>query len=63
MLTQINNAVLRIGYFSVQWKIAKIFLIHKPGKPTNDIIKSYTPISLPDMSKVAEEIINDRITC
>lgn len=44
-LTQLFNAVLSLGYFPIQWKVAQIILIPKPGKPPNDL-KSYRPINL-----------------
>jgi hypothetical protein len=34
-LTQLFNAVLYLTYFPAQWKVAKIILILKPGKPPN----------------------------
>jgi hypothetical protein len=32
-LTQLFNADMLIGYFPMQWKVATIILILKPGKP------------------------------
>ena len=32
-ITQLMNAILRLGHFLDQWKIAQIILIPKPGKP------------------------------
>jgi hypothetical protein len=32
-LTQLYNAAMLIGYFPMQWKVATIILILKPGKP------------------------------
>lgn len=60
-LTQIYNAILRIGHFPMVWKVAQIILILKPGKPAEEV-KSYRPISLlPAMSKVLEKLILSRI--
>jgi hypothetical protein len=51
-LTQPFNAAMLIGYFPMQWKVATIFLILKPGKPPHEPT-SYRPISLlPILSKV-----------
>jgi hypothetical protein len=35
-LTQIFNAAMLTGYFPAQWKVAKIILHLKPGKPPNE---------------------------
>jgi hypothetical protein len=43
-LTQLFNAVLLKGYFPAQWKLARIILILKPGKPKG--LTSYRPIRL-----------------
>lgn len=56
-LTILFNAVLRIGTFPSQWKVATIIMILKPGKQPN-IVDSYRPISLlPILSKVFERIL------
>ena len=61
LLTEIFNAILRLGHFPVQWKVAEIILIHKPDKPTH-LVTSYRPISLlPVPSKLFERILLDRI--
>ena len=61
-LTFIFNAVLRLHHFPLQWKIAQVILILKPGKPQQHA-SSYRPISLlPILSKVMEIIILKRIT-
>jgi hypothetical protein len=61
-LTTIWNAVIRTGYFPVQWKVAQIIMIPKPGKPPEEA-SSYRPIILlPVMSKIfenAHEIMPD----
>jgi hypothetical protein len=55
-LTQSFNAVLLTGYFPAQWKVARIILISKPGKPPD--LTSYWPISLlPIASKVFEDTL------
>jgi hypothetical protein len=35
-LTTICNAIIRTGYFPVQWKVAQITMIPKPGKPLEE---------------------------
>lgn len=55
-ITQIFNAVITTGYFPNEWKTAKIIMILKPGKSTEEVT-SYRPISLlPMLSKVFEKI-------
>jgi hypothetical protein len=49
------------GYFPAQWKVAKIILHMKPGKPHNEPM-SYRPISLlPILSKVYEKLLLRRL--
>jgi hypothetical protein len=36
-LTQLFNAVLLNEYFLAQWKVARVILILKPGKPPNEL--------------------------
>lgn len=61
MLTQLFNAVLRLSYFPVQWKVSEVILIPKDGKPLNEPT-SYRPISLlPVMSKILEKILLKRL--
>lgn len=56
MITILFNAILRLGYFPLKWKILKIIMIQKPGKNENNVT-SYRPISLlPLLSKVFEKI-------
>jgi hypothetical protein len=56
-LTQLFNAVLLKGYFPVQWKVAHIILILKPGSPPNELT-SYRPVSLLLIgSKVFEKLL------
>jgi hypothetical protein len=60
-LTQIFNAAMLTGYFPAQWKVAKIILHLKPGKPPNEPL-SYRPISLlPILSKVYEKLLLHRL--
>lgn len=60
-IVNIVNSMFRLGYFSNQWKVAKVICILKPGKnPALPV--SYRPISLlPHLSKVVEKIIKSRI--
>jgi hypothetical protein len=54
-LPTICNAIIRKRYFPVQWKVAQIMMIPKPGKPLEEV-SSYRPISLlPIMSKILEK--------
>jgi hypothetical protein len=60
-LTAICNAIIRMGYFSVQWKVVQIIMIPEPGKPLEET-SSYRPISLlPIMSKIFEKPILKRL--
>lgn len=60
-IQQIFNAVLRLGYFPSQWKVAQIIMLLKPGKNPNETV-SYRPISLlPILSKVFEKIFLQRL--
>jgi hypothetical protein len=53
--TTICNAIIRMGYFPVQWKVAQIIMIPKHGKPLEDT-SSYGPISLlPIISKIFQK--------
>ena len=48
MATQLFNAVLGLKYFSAQWKVAEVILIHKPGKPpVAEVILVHKPGKLP----------------
>lgn len=61
LFTYISNAIIRIGYFPNQWKIAQIILIPKPGKDATQVA-SYRPISLlPTFSKLFEKLLLKRI--
>jgi len=61
LLTYIFNAILRTGYFPIQWKISQVILIPKPGKPQEEVA-SYRPISLlPCMSKLFEKMLLKRL--
>lgn len=60
-ITILFNAILRIGYFPDEWKIAEIILIPKPGKKP-ELVQSYRPISLlPIISKVFEKLFLKRL--
>jgi len=61
--TQIYNAILRIEYFTCQWKVGQIIMIAKPGKKNSDDRASCWPISLlPILSKILEKILLKRLT-
>lgn len=60
-LTSLFNAIIRQSHFPTQWKLAKVIVIPKPGKPT-DKPSSYRPISLlPVMSKLFEKLLLRRL--
>jgi hypothetical protein len=57
LLTVIYNSMLRLCYYSLQWKFAQIIMILKPGKPNTEIT-SYRPISLlPIISKLFKRLL------
>lgn len=58
----ILHAVLRIGYYSKDWKTSVITIIHKAGKDTSEV-NSYRPISslLPTISKLFEKLLNAKL--
>jgi hypothetical protein len=61
LLTAMFNAVIRIGYYSIQWKIAQIMMILKPGKPTEEVTP-YRPIRLiPIVSRLFEKLLLTRL--
>jgi hypothetical protein len=60
-LTQLFSDALLKGFFPVQWKVAQVILILKPGKPPNELT-SYRPISLlPIVFKVCEKLLLKRL--
>lgn len=61
LLLHLFNAILRLGHFPPKWKLAKVVMILKPGKPASDIA-SYRPISiLSVLSKLFERIVLRRM--
>lgn len=53
---KLMTAILRLGYFPSQWKVATNILIPKPGKDLTEI-SAYRPISLlPIISKVFQKL-------
>ena len=51
-LTILYNSMLRLSYYPLLWKFARILMVPTPGKPINDVT-SYRPISLlPIPSKI-----------
>ena len=62
IILQLFQASLKLGHVPKEWKAAKIIMIHKPGKPKQDLT-SYRPISLLIcLAKLMEKIINKKIT-
>ncbi|KAF7383911.1 hypothetical protein HZH68_014668 [Vespula germanica] len=56
-LSNVKDAILRIGHYPKQWKMSHIIVIDKPGKPPHEIL-SYHPISLlPIFSKIFEKLL------
>ncbi|KAF7391677.1 hypothetical protein HZH68_011220 [Vespula germanica] len=55
------NAIFKIGYFPIYWKIMQIILIPKPGKSSEEVT-SYRPISLlPITFKLFEKLLLRRL--
>jgi len=55
------NACLREGIFPRRWKVQKLLLLNKPGKPLGEA-SSYRPICLLDtVGKVFEKLISKRL--
>lgn len=62
LINTLFNAILRLGVFPKQWKIAQIVLIPKPGKSPEEVT-SYRPISLlPILSKLFEKLLLQKLT-
>ncbi|CAG9783481.1 unnamed protein product [Diatraea saccharalis] len=56
-LSTLFNGIMRTGHFPGIWKVSEIIMIHKEGKPINEV-SSYRPISLlPVISKLFEKIL------
>lgn len=52
MLKYLINAAFRLKHIPNVWKVAKVIMLQKPGKPSNEA-KSYRPILLlPIISKL-----------
>ncbi|VVC29699.1 Reverse transcriptase domain [Cinara cedri] len=61
LITFIFNAMLRLSYFPLIWKLSTVILIPEPNKPKT-LATSYRPISLlPTLAKLFEKIILKRI--
>ena len=57
LISYIFNAIMKVGYFPSDWKIAQIIMIPKPGKDVTQT-SSYRPISLlPILSKLFEKML------
>lgn len=60
-LIQMFNSILRTSLYPLQWKVAQIIMILKPGKNADEV-KSYRSISLlPIASKVFEKLLYNRL--
>lgn len=61
LITIIFNAVLRLGHYPPQWKVAQIIPIPKQGKDPSQV-SSYRPISLlPIISKLFEKMFLQKL--
>ncbi|XP_050497173.1 LINE-1 retrotransposable element ORF2 protein isoform X2 [Diabrotica virgifera virgifera] len=61
LVVYIFNAIIKLGYFPFQWKMAQIILIPKPNKDPHEL-PSYRPISLlPVISKIFERLLLQRM--
>ena len=61
LLLFIYNAILRLGHFPSIWKLSRIIVIPKPGKPEEEIT-SYRPISLISIfSKTFERLFKKKL--
>ncbi len=60
-LTYIFNVTLRLEHFPHTWKLAKIIMLPKPGKPP-ELVESYRPISLLSVvAKLWEKLFQKRL--
>lgn len=60
-LTRIFNRILTTAHFPIQWKLSRVILVPKPGKPPNNVT-SYRPISLlTTFSKLVEQLLLKRL--
>lgn len=60
-LTYIFNASIRLRYFPSEWKLAKVILIPKPGKPLENPTSYWSISLLPILSKVYEKLLQARL--
>jgi hypothetical protein len=61
-ITHLSNAAFRLRYVPIQWKVAEVIMIPKPGKPPNEKT-SYRPTSLLSIvSKIFEKLLFKRQT-
>lgn len=60
-MSKLFTACLRLSYTPIQWRTSKIVMVHKKGKPPENI-QSYRPIALlPVMGKSYQRIITNRM--
>ena len=61
LFTQLLNSIFRLCYVPSSWKVAKVIMLLKPGKPSEDV-KSYRPISLLSIqNKVYEKLFHKKL--
>lgn len=61
LFTYICNAAFRLCHVPAPWKVAKVIMLLKPGKPA-ELVSSYRPISLlPIPGKIFEKLLHTRL--
>lgn len=62
-IVRIFRSSLNEGHLPSQWRLAKIVLWRKPGKPDYAVARAWPPIFLlPTLSKALEALLMDRIS-
>jgi hypothetical protein len=62
-VVRLYQASLTLRYVPREWKVAKIIVLRKPGKPDYTIPKAFRPISLlPTISKGLEAVVAARLS-
>jgi hypothetical protein len=59
-LTTICSAIIRTGYFPIEWKVAQIIMILRPGKPLEEASTYRLSSLLPIMSKIFKKAMLNR---
>jgi len=61
LLTTVYNSMLRLYYYPLLRKFAKIIMVPKPGKPTHEVTSYRTISLLPILSKIFEKLLLKRL--